>query len=282
MRSRFLLAAAAVLLPALPQACADPLHPHYDDGEEIRLRVTGGLTGIDYTVVLNAATGLLLGESCVDLCDFTSGQVLANLTEEEVAHVFGLFQDAGILALDGRDFGVPCCDHAYIQLWYTDEAGSSTVRGSIAAYPKPLAHAISALKNYVWAQRPLVVDFEQEKSAWPHDPLGLGTPEISGDVLSLQVHYGGGCKAHRIEGGAWGGWMESDPVQVKVFLAHDDYDDPCDALVAQDLRFDLTPLKAAYQGVYGVRTPGGTTLRVLLEDPRLASPLGAWVLDYVF
>jgi hypothetical protein len=76
--------------------------------------------------------------------------------------------------------------------------------------------------------------------------------------------------------------MESLPVQVRLFISHDDYDDPCDALVTREFSFDLLPLRLAYEGSYGAGPPGETTLKLLLEDPMLASPQGARVLEYKF
>jgi hypothetical protein len=76
--------------------------------------------------------------------------------------------------------------------------------------------------------------------------------------------------------------MESNPVQVRLFLSHEDFDDPCDAWITRDYHFDLGPLKKEYQDSYGVAEPGATTLILLLEDPLVASPLGARVLTYVF
>lgn len=76
--------------------------------------------------------------------------------------------------------------------------------------------------------------------------------------------------------------MESNPVQVRLFLSHEDFDDPCDAWVTRDFKFDLVPLKIAYQASYGVGEPEKTTLILLLADPLLASPLGARWLEYRF
>ena len=76
--------------------------------------------------------------------------------------------------------------------------------------------------------------------------------------------------------------MESFPVQVRLFLSHEDFDDPCDAWITREFSFDLIPLKIAYQASYGVSEPGKTTLILLLEDPLLASPQGARRLEYVF
>ena len=42
--------------------------------------------------------------------------------------------------------------------------------------------------------------------------------------------------------------MESNPVQVRLFLSHEDFDDPCDAWVTEDRRFDLGPVKKCLSG----------------------------------
>ena len=76
--------------------------------------------------------------------------------------------------------------------------------------------------------------------------------------------------------------MESQPVQVRVFLSHWSFNDPCDAVVSRELRFDLGPVKQAYQAAYGVGDPGTTTVVLLLEDPMLMNPMGARPLPYVF
>ena len=76
--------------------------------------------------------------------------------------------------------------------------------------------------------------------------------------------------------------MESNPVQTRLFLSHEDFDDPCDAWITREFTFDLIPLKLAYEASYGAAVPGSTTLVLLLADPMLASPMGARRLQYVF
>ncbi len=81
---------------SLLHACIqDPLSVS-DGGEmEIRLHVTGGLAGADYVVFLDGASRTLVGESCVNLCDFAEGQLLQSLTPEQVEYVWTLFHEAG-------------------------------------------------------------------------------------------------------------------------------------------------------------------------------------------
>lgn len=44
--------------------------------------------------------------------------------------------------------------------------------------------------------------------------------------------------------------MESYPVQVNVLLSHEDNDDPCDAWITEEMAFNLSPLKKAWQEQY--------------------------------
>ena len=245
------------------------------------MQVSGGFAGVSYAVKLDGADGTLMGEICTSLCDFASGELLAVLTAGELQHLLGLFRGAGIRDLDGTDYGSQCCDQFYYRLTYRDDHGEVTVQGSSEAYPRKLREAVSSVHALIQEARPLVMDFDGDPADWPRDPLEISEPGIEGDTLSVQVAYGGGCRVHLFRGVATGGFMESDPVQVRVFLSHEDHDDPCDAWLTRELRFDLGPLKRAYQDAYGAG--GGTAaLKVLLDDPRLASPLGAWVLEYTF
>ncbi len=283
MLSRLILSTVGLLVAGTLVGCQDgALDPYLEEGAEIRLHVSGGIAGVDYRVVLNGADGKLVAEGCTSGCDFAPGELLTVLTAEEVQDLFGLFRSAGIYGVAGTDFGTLCCDQFHYDLTYRDHRGESEVRGSSEALPPELDQAVAAVTALVSGPRPLVVDLSGGADRWPTDPLEIHAPGIEGDELSVRVSYGGGCRAHLIRGVAYGGFMESRPVQVRVLLSHEDYDDPCDAWITRDLRFDLTPLRRAYEEAYGPSPTGETVLKVLLDDPRLASPLGAWVLDYTF
>ena len=249
---------------------------------EVRLRVTGGIAGADYVVFLDGASSSLVGESCVNLCDFTDGEVLQSLTPDQVDYIWALFHEAGIQALDGEDFGVQCCDQFHFDLEYRDPEGRSRVKGSSEALPPGLKTAIATLQGMVSGTLPVIVNFDTTPSLWPRDAFQIQEAAVSGHTLQLRLSYGGGCRSHDVKAVAWGGWMESTPVQVRLFLSHEDFDDPCDAWVTRDFSFYLVPLKVAYQASYGMAEPGKTTLILLLEDPMLASPLGARWLEYRF
>jgi hypothetical protein len=66
--------------------------------------------------------------------------------------------------------------------------------------------------------------------------------EISGDLLTITVEYSGGCADHAFTLHALGCFLESWPLQSEIILVHDDPDDPCDAVVTEELVFDLVPL----------------------------------------
>lgn len=248
---------------------------------DIRMHVTGGFAGVDYTVVLEGRSGRLVGEECVAFCEFQDGDVLRVLAPEQVSYLMSLFLDADIHVLDGMDFGNECCDQFHFALDYDDTVGSSSVQGSSEALPGKLRAAVSAFHGLVFGTLPMVVDFDTRPNRWPSDHMVLEEAAISGDYLEVRVSYGGGCRTHDIQAVAWGGWMESFPVQVKVFLSHDDRNDPCDAWITRDIRFDLVPLKRAYEESYGVSDPGTTTILIGIDSiPATSSK--AWLLEYVF
>lgn len=84
----------------------------------------------------------------------------------------------------------------------------------------------------------------------PKDPLTIASALIEGDLLVVEVSYGGGCETHDI-GLCWdGSFAESDPVQIWVDLSHDAHADPCDAIVQEQRTLDLEPEKLAWQQSY--------------------------------
>jgi hypothetical protein len=118
-----------------------------------------------------------------------------------------------------------------------------------------------------WAGR-VVITPDAAGPQWPADPVTIHGVDVKGDSLELTVSFGGGCRDHAFMLLADAAWAESYPVQIGVRLAHDAKGDACKALLSRVLRFDLSPLKAAYQGAYHA-TSGivrlnvrGTTLSV--------------------
>lgn len=94
----------------------------------------------------------------------------------------------------------------------------------------------------------IIVDEGYYQNA-PRDPITINNARIIKDLIYLNFSYSGGCKKH-IFALVAGAFMESNPVQVNVLLSHEDNDDPCDMWITQDLIFNLTPLKRAWQQSY--------------------------------
>ena len=117
------------------------------------------------------------------------------------------------------------------------------------------------------AETPVSVTSEEtdseEKPLWggvvidPDDTGTLGSDEyvlnaaaIRADTLAVTVSYGGGCQEHLFAVDASGPFLESDPVQLPVALAHEANDDACERWVTEDYLFDLTPLRERYEEEY--------------------------------
>jgi len=84
------------------------------------------------------------------------------------------------------------------------------------------------------------------------DRYDLNSVAISGNEITLNLSYSGGCEEHEFElFMSPGAFLESNPVQANLFLRHDDKDDACDAYITTEVSFDITPLAELYQQFYG-------------------------------
>ena len=104
-----------------------------------------------------------------------------------------------------------------------------------------------------WAGQVIITE-NADAPRWPSDPVTVNSAAVRGDSLELSVSFGGGCRDHTFLLLSDAAWMESYPVQVGVKLSHDARSDSCKALVTRVLRFDLTPLKQAYNAAYQATT----------------------------
>ena len=98
---------------------------------------------------------------------------------------------------------------------------------------------------------------------WGSDAYKLNVAAITDDTLTVTVSYGGGCADHDFTLVTSGAFMESDPVQIEVFMAHDANGDRCKAYLTEAYAFDLVPIKTLYQEAY--REDTGTIV-LLLRD----------------
>ena len=93
------------------------------------------------------------------------------------------------------------------------------------------------------------------------DPYVVNSVAVEGDRLTISVSYAGGCRNHVFTLVISKSFMESDPVQLSAFLAHNANGDPCEAFPTESLSFDLGAVRTRYQMFYGPG-PGKVVLRI--------------------
>ena len=96
-----------------------------------------------------------------------------------------------------------------------------------------------------------VIISNQLPIAFQRDAVSVLEGSIEDDVLMLRASHGGGCGKHAYRLFWRPGSMESYPVQTNLFLQHIDLGDPCDAIVAPVLYFDIEVIAAEYRCWYG-------------------------------
>lgn len=271
-RRRAILGSASCLLVIGPACGSDSVAPLQADAIYIEVRVTGGFAAADFSFAVDGSGGAVRGISCVRMCDFEPGEIIVHLSPPQLLELSARLEEAGILQHDGTDFGDQCCDQFYYTIRYRDGDREATVRGSSEALPEALRGAVATLHQLLQGILPVIVDFETRPGEWPRDGLTLKRHTLARPILTLEVAYGGGCEDHEFDLVAWGGWLESFPIQVNVLLAHESHDDACDALITQALRFDLSPLERAYVATYGSGAQGATTIVLRLAVPGAPEP----------
>ncbi len=278
-RARRSLSVACLFVGSLVASCGlDPVGP-FAGPVLIRVEVSGGFAGADYAFRVDGDAGAVVGERCVQLCQFTRGDFLTILTPTQVASLSRMMVDAGILDLDREDYGTQCCDQFHFTVTYRDGSTEQSVRGSSGVLPPDIDAAIGTLLRLAGGAQAITVVMGTAPEAWPVDGVTFDSISVDGGVLNLGVSYGGGCATHDFEAVAWGAWLESFPVQINVFLSHDSMDDPCDAWLSENLQYDLGPLRAAYGSAYG---SGSATVIIRLAEAPIQDPSRVRTVEFTF
>ena len=99
------------------------------------------------------------------------------------------------------------------------------------------------------SQKSIILDDDlfQNASRDQYKIINIG---IEVDILEINVSYSGGCEEHEFSLFGSSSFKESLPVQIEVVLSHNDNDDPCDGIYAEEIAFDLSPLKEKWQKAY--------------------------------
>lgn len=247
---------------------ADILGPVEPEDVLITLDVSGGFAGIGFGVVVDGAAGE--ARSSCALCARPVDPILLPLSSQQIAGLAQSLDDSGVLDMDGRDFGNQCCDQFYVDLTYERGERSAHIQGTQSLLPLELQGPVADLSALAQGRVPVLVSPDTRDTDWPRDQYALGEVVVVGRTLTAEVTYGGGCEPHTMDLVAWGGWMESFPVQIEALITHDDSDDPCDAVVTETRVFDLVPLARAYAEAYG--GAGGLPVVLRLWDPGASEP----------
>jgi len=94
------------------------------------------------------------------------------------------------------------------------------------------------------------------------DSFNILSMNISGDQLTLKVSYGGGCEQHVFTAFYTESWEEKMPVGIALFIAHDANKDSCEAMLTEEITFDLTPIKSDFAQRYPNTKKGAASLRI--------------------
>ncbi len=258
------VAAPIVLLVGC--AAGSPVSPVDAEDVSIELSVSGGFAGGGYTVLVDGAAARVT-RSCDVICSAPAEGDDLPVSAELVEELGEALQRAGVLEMDGTDFGSECCDQFYAELTYRNGERSAHVKGTVSRFPPEMEWPLGLLGGLAHGSVPMIVSPETTEEDWPRDPYALGEVTVTGRVLSAEVSYGGGCGEHRMDLVAWGGWLESSPVQINALLSHDDGDDPCDAVVSEERSFSLEPLVRAYEEAYGAAVGERPTVILRLHAP---------------
>ena len=97
------------------------------------------------------------------------------------------------------------------------------------------------------------------------DSFVLNNAVITDDALIINVSYSGGCKDHQFTLVVSESFLESLPVQLSAYVAHDANEDTCEAWPTEEYYFDLTPIKDLYQESY--QQKAGTIVLHLKDAP---------------
>ena len=148
----------AVLLAALPAlalsaACGESATEPPPSDAVISLDKTGGFAGVDFAILVDGPTAVVVGNRCVNFCDWEDGDVLANVTPEALRELEQKFDAIDYLAGADEDFGTECCDQFLYELSFSRGDETRTVMGTSEKLPAEILALILEVEAWVAAER---------------------------------------------------------------------------------------------------------------------------------
>jgi hypothetical protein len=80
--------------------------------------------------------------------------------------------------------------------------------------------------------------------------LRINSVKINENSLIADISYSGGCKDHEFALVISKYFNKTYPVQVEVFISHNNNGDSCEAFLTEEIAFSLLPLRDLYRNAY--------------------------------
>ena len=154
-------------------------------------------------------------------------------------------------------------------------AAAGCGQGRTLLEPSPLSAGPSGARQ-TSALRGSVVVSDADRG-WGSDEYVVNAAAITGDVLTLNVSYSGGCAAHAFTLVVSESFAGRSPATLAGRVAHDANGDSCEAYPTEDYEFDLGVIRTRYRAVFGGRAGEAGTVVLLLDSV----PEGQLVYEFV-
>ena len=76
----------------------------------------------------------------------------------------------------------------------------------------------------------------------PSDAIWIEDASIAGEILTVEMGFGGGCQAHQLRLCWDGSVAESAPEQVFLWVSHDANGDSCEAALSETMAADISSI----------------------------------------
>ena len=95
---------------------------------------------------------------------------------------------------------------------------------------------------------PILASIDRQGFGTTSDPIEIKKATISGDILSLDVTYSGGCEKHEFELIGSGMYIKTMPPKMAISLKHYANGDGCRKLCETSLKINVKDLRYAGEG----------------------------------
>jgi hypothetical protein len=76
-----------------------------------------------------------------------------------------------------------------------------------------------------------------------NDAFSILNVALKGDILEIEVSYGGGCREHDFDLQFNGLYKKSMPAQAAIWLVHENHGDACRAMIQKKLYYNISSIR---------------------------------------